>query len=511
MRVYSHLQRGFLTLEILIALFVMTSALSSVILVSFGNQSLIAFGGVHARAIEEGQKLVENEVAQSRSDFRLLQNATSSDDTYEKSLVVSRVPSDPYTTKRLTATVSWHSRAAAPESVIFSSLVTDFADASTTDTCDSYLTGDWSSPSIQNYTFATGDLLPSHPPAGHTMSASSTVASVDAYRGTLYVAVSKKAAAGDDSLFVFDASHPSSRPQYLTSINNNSSVIEGVSTIAAAGTYLYAGNTHVSNFKTCKPSANCSQLQIFDISNPAAIKAITNFLIPTSSPAFVTGTSSSQALANTLFYKDDYVYLGLTKTATGPEFNIIDVRDPLNPHWVGGFHIGASINQIYVRNGYAFITDDDKARELIVLDISNPTSPQLASTFDPSGTLGYEVGKSMYRRGDTLFVGMSFAFGFPELYLLNVGHPTSLSSVGPYLTGGTILGMFVRDAILFLLVSSLQQLQMVDVSNVSAPRSYRAPIALPGTGSSIDCEGNYFFISSNAAAASFISIIGPYL
>ncbi|HVM73267.1 MAG TPA: hypothetical protein VMU13_00075 [Candidatus Paceibacterota bacterium] len=504
--------RGFSTIEILIAMGLIVSTLTAVALVSFGDQTLLADTASDAGAVMRAQTLLEVEYGNARKDFRLVENIPESlDGVYQDELVVGDYAPDPFTTKHVAAIVNWTDQAHHNHSVTLTQLITDFIDPRTLDTCDSALSGDWHVPQSTTYALTPGDLLPTTPPIGHTFSVTNPIASIDAYKGKLYVGVSKTASAGNDSLVVFDAANPTMKPRYLGSIDNNTAVIEGVSGLVVADATLYAANTHVSNFKTCKPSANCSQLQIFDVSDPTAIPQPSNFLIPTSSTPFVTGTSSSQALGNSIFYKDGYVYLGLSKTATGPEFNIIDVHDPHTPKWVGGFTIGWSINQIYVRDGYAYLATDDKSRELVILDVHDKTHPTLAATFDPTGTLGYEVGKSIYARGDDLFFGMSSATGSPELYTFSIAHPAIPLKTGHYTIGSTILDSFARDSTLFILASTIGQFQMLDISDVSAIKQYAPSLTLPGIGAGLDCEGNYFFVGSNAGTQGWVSIIGPHL
>ncbi len=505
--------RGFSTLEILIAMAIMVSTMTAVVSVSFGSQSMLATGEASAGAVEKAQILLETLQAHARKDFRLLNQIThATSGVYSTSLAISSVSSDPYRIKRATATVSWDDIVHTTRSVSLTTLVSNWSNASTTDTCDSHLYGDWMHPRIDNYSLSRGNMLPNTPPVGHTFSTGGTISTVDAYHHALYVALSKKTVAGDDSLFVFDISNPTASPVYLASSNNNASVTEGLNAIVVASNYVYGANGHVSNFKTCKPSRNCSQLQIFDMSNSTVIPPPINFLIPTSSVPFVTGTTSTQALGSALFYNDGYIYLGLSKTATGPEFNILDVHDPAHVEWIGGYKIGNSIDQIYIRDGYAYLATDDKSRELIVLDVHDPAHPQIASTFDQSGTLGYEVGKSIYTRGDVVFTGMSFAFGSPELYVLDIAHPFAPLLISSKIVGGTIMGMFARDSLLFLLTSTMQQFHTLDISDISHMAPYTTPLSIPGVGASLDCEGNYFFVGSNTTTApAHISIIGPAL
>ena len=495
----------------MLALAILTSTVVAVMLVAWGGQSLLFQSEADAGAVVRAQASLERLKSRARSDFRLANNQSAAvDGAYSVSIAVDDVLFDPFTTKRARAQAAWSDQSGSVHSVTLTELLSDYTDPSTLDTCDPELVGDWRSPRLSSFRLATGNLLPAAP-AGHTFSATNPITALDAYHGRLYVAVGKTASASNDSLFIFDSSDPHAKPRYLGSIDTNTAVIEGPSSLLATGNHLLAANTHVSNFKTCKPSANCSQLQIFDVTDPSALPAPVNYLVPTSSMPFVTGTSSSQALGNALYYRDGYAYLGLTKTGTGPEFNIIDVHDFHSPRWIGGFPVGASINAIYVRGGYAYLATDDRTRELIVLDIRDPSHPKLSATFDPSGTLGFEVGKSIYRRGDDLLFGMSAASGSPELYGFSIRDPAGPIKTGQYTDGSTILDIYQRDSILFTLASTYQQLQMLDVSNISAIHTLAAPLTLPGTGSALDCEGNYFYIGSNAGVSASISIVGPAL
>lgn len=504
--------RGFSTIEILVAFAVAIAAITPVALLSSGAQSALADSSARNHALQRAQALFDAEAGNTAMDFRLADDmATTTDGMYQGSLSVTDYSPDPYTTKRVTAIVAWKDRLHASHQVSLAGLLSDFGDPSTLDTCDPEVSGNWETPSTRNYALAPGDLLPSNAPPGHAFSPTNTIAGADAYKGRLYVSVLKKAAAADDSLFAFAISDPLKKPAYLGSIDTNASVTGGPSFVLAAGDYLYAADNHVSNFKSCKPSANCAQLQVFSAANPAAISPIANFLLPTSSMPFVTGTTTGQAVGNTLAYKDGYGYLGLTKTATGPEFNIIDMRDPSSPKWTGGYQVGATINRIYVRDRYAYLADDDKSREFIVLDVSDPTNPRFVSSFDPKGTLGYEVGESEYLRGNTLFAGMSAASGSPELYALGAANPSSLSIIGSHAAGSTLLGLFARDNFLFMLASTVSAFQMLDISNQNAPIPYGTSTRIPGTGAALDCEGNYFFAGSNSGSQGFISIIGPSL
>jgi hypothetical protein len=349
-------------------------------------------------------------------------------------------------------------------------------------------------------------------PTNSRIAAVNTIGAVDAYHGKLYVADATRSAKTNDSFFIFDLSNPIS-PTYLGSIDTAASTTDGVNAIVVAGDYAYVASAHGANFKTCKPAGNCSQLQILNIADPSSPALVRSFLLSTSSAPFVIG-SGGQAIGNTLFYKDGYIYMGLAKTSSGPEFDIVDVRDPVHPVWVGGYAIGATVNQIYVRSGYAYLATDDQSRKLIVLDVRDPANVSLVSNLDPHGTSNQEYGYSMYMVGDQMFLGMSSTSvsGSPEFASFTMTDPAAPMAHAALEVGASVLGIFVRDARSFLLTSIVglaAQFQMIDTSDPTEFSTVAPAITLPGTGASMDCEENYFYIATNNGSQGNISVIGP--
>lgn len=503
--------RGFSTLEIIIAMAIMVSTISAVVLVVFGDQTLLEQASTNAGAVERAQSLLEVEQANARKDFRLVTDVVpASDGSYQTSLIVGDVATDPYTTKRITATASWSDESHMTRNVSLSELVTDFNDPMTLDTCDSALAGNWYMPSITNYVLTSGNLLPTNA----KMAAVNTIGAIDAYHGKLYIVDASRSSKTNDSFFIFDLANPT-QPVYIGSTDSATSTTDGANAVTIAGNYAFLANAHGANFRACKPAGNCSQLQILNIAVPSSPMLVGNFLLPTSSAPFIIG-SGGQATGNSLFYDNGYIYIGLTKTSSGPEFNIIDVHDLAHLVWVGGYAIGSTINQIYVHSGYAYLATDDQSHKLIILDVHDPQNPSLVSTLDPHGTSNQEYGYSVYKVGDQIFFGMSSTSisGSPELTAFNVADPTTPVTTASREVGASILSMFVRDTELFLLssIAGLKaEFQMLNDTDLVGGAPVASPLTLPGSGVSMDCEGNYFYVATNNGSQGNISIIGPHI
>ncbi len=506
---------GFSTLEMLIAMTILILTLSAVTLTSFGSQTMITDGQTNRDALSKAEEGLENAQALVRKDFKLVNSTTSMEVvgglSYTEMLTVSTTTPPDYATKKITSTVIWGDEHARRQHVSLSAIVTNFTRAVGGDTCDSQATGDWKNPHVQNSITSISQLL-------STSTSINVITSIDAYKGKLYVAVGNTTHATDPTFFIFDIAKLKSNPTkaLLGKLDTANTTAEGLFALhiaegATTGSmYAYAANEHVANWSTCSQNYNCAQLQILDVSSSTklSLASTTNFKIPSIAPASVKGTGG-QAVGNSIFYKDGLVYLGLTKTLSGPEFNIIDVHDPLHPAWMGGYSVGAGISAITVANNLAYIATSDNTKELIVLNVSNPLNPTLASVYDaPGSAFGY--GQSLSLTGDKLSFGRTYISSAPEFYILDASStssripypPLGIYDIGTSASPFSILGIIVRDSLTFITGGSPStggKFEILNTANPSAILPWATPLSLPSSsvGSALDCEGNDLFVSSN--------------
>lgn len=272
-------------------------------------------------------------------------------------------------------------------------------------------------------------------------------------------------------------------PQFISGLGTNSAVQTGFNAVTTNGPFAYIATNSGSS---------SGQLQIINIQqNPPVV--VSTLKIPS-----VTG-SGGQGIGKSIFYSHGYVFLGLTKTLTRPEFNIIDVIDPTQPTWIGGYRVGNAVNAIEVRNNYAYIATPN-AQELITLDVSNPTNPHVVGGYQAPDDIGN--GKSLYTVGNTLYFGRTVTGSNPELYILDNTNPENLiSSTGSYEIGSSINSLIVRDSLAFLITTN-GQFQIYNIASSTDITPFTSTIALPsgGIGDSMDCEGNTLFITSSPAS-----------
>lgn len=512
---------GFSTIELMIALAILSLVLTAVILVSFGNQSFLIGTQTSTEAMKKAQGLIEEAQANARKDFNLVnstpdidldptgfcfekfnrlglirdKDSNGNDDIYCKRIDVSSNPSEYFLTKEITALIMWKNEMGLAREMKLSTLLANFDSAVGGNTCNSNLSGDWSNPEVTNNTTDFASLIgDSNPLNAYTLS------DVDAYRGKLYVTAYKTTNLTDPTFFVFDiddgdlnykGSVDTSGPS-VGSAGGPSSVVVAKNN---AGYYAYIANGYKANFGgipptpvPCTEGMNCSQLQVVDVSSPSSPNIVRNFKLANI-------TSNGAGAGNTVFYKNGYIYLGLTSTGNNlPEFNIIDVHTPNSPINLGpGEDIGShDINAILVKGLYAYVVAPD-TEQLKVIDISNPLDPEKVSGW--SGTGGN--GKSIYDVGDSIYLGTATGNG-SRYHLIDAQDPENLPATSIEKSfPASVDGVIVRDNLAFVLTkTALQIINAVTTTGVGS---------LPLTGSSssasiepaFDCEGNYLFTTFN--------------
>ena len=470
---------GFSTLELMIAMAILVLCLSAIISVSFGSQSMLVDSQTNNEALNKAQDLLEVAQANARKDFNLANPiAGFIDGIYQKKVEVTQ---QDLFTKKVTAEVSWLGEHNRNLNVQLSALVTNFENAVGGDTCSSVLTGDWENPNIID--FSVNDVN-----AGSSLS-------IDAYNHKLFLTIGDAYASSDSTIFVYNLTDPAN-PNLSAYLDNAPGIKAGINDIHVADKYLYAA-------KATGPASG--QLQIFDISSSLPVQVSDDYKV-----SGITGTGD-QAIGKSIFYKDGYVYLGLSKTDSGPEFNIIDVHDPAHPAKIGaGYPVGNGINKIVVKGKYAYLATDDSSRELIILDISNPVSPIPVSGTIPNlpGSLGY--GKSLYLVGNKLYLGRTYT-SEQEFYIFDVSDiNSSVPVLGQKEIGGSVNDLIVRDYLAFLITTN-SQFQIWRTDNPSDIISHAADLSLPaaGEGKSLDCEGNYLYAGSvdTVNNKSYLSVI----
>ncbi len=508
-------QRGFSTLEILIAFAILTLALTSVILVAFGNQSVSVDSQTNSEAIAKAQTQLEIMRATAKTNFSTINLGVYCDDSsatqcpglvdsyYNRKITVTDCPIPDTNCKQVITDVTYSVSILRPQKVSLSTIVTD--PQSALGGCSPTLSGDWTQPGMVSYEFGKDLLVPQDSSSGFP------ITSVQVFAGKLYVTVNNTQGNNLGTLFGFDISDPSKKPQFLFGIDNAPTVREGLNAIAVFGHYAYLANAYTDSSAACSVGTNCAQLQIVDLNDLA--KPLVNVKIP------ATTSGGKLAYGTSIFYNKGYIYLGLAKASgSGSEFYIIDVgggglpASPTNPILKGNYPVHNGVNAIYVKDYYAYIASPN-VENLTILDISNPLGPTRLTGYTPPGPLpdttdgiGSDHGESVYIKDNTIYLGRTY--GTTEFYMLNSPSASLIKSKDLGSGNGTsINGLIIRENLAFLITNS--QFQIWNTSGSIS--QYASPLDLPGgSGTAIGCKGNYIYVGSLPSNnKGFISIVGP--
>lgn len=409
-------------MEIIIAMAMIVTSISTVILVVFTSQYVSVDSELANGAIYKSGEQLEIARAAARGNFDSVSSTSSIDGVYTKELVVSGL--DAYR-KKMISRVSWTDELSRTKKVELTTIISDWTAVSPDDGTGpgSGLSGDWENP----ITLGQIDIGPGN--AGTDVAIKS-----DAVFLTSIASDSKK-----PDLYSISVTNPQI-PAKLSSINTGF----GLNSVSVTGDYAYTAHNHES-----------SQLQIIRISNPSQMS--------------LTKSQDMQSMREeglSTFSLGHYVYMGSEKYDRGDEFQIFDVLDPSSPQFVGSYKVDDDVNDIYVLKNRAYLATSGNHKEILVFDISNPSSPNLISTYDNPGD---ENGLSVFALDEnTIFAGIG-----RHLSIIDISNPNSPVLKGTYDAGGDVNDLYVEEYLAFLATSnSNKEFQAINISDQSHPQLY---------------------------------------
>jgi hypothetical protein len=271
-------------------------------------------------------------------------------------------------------------------------------------------------------------------------------------------------------------------------------------------------------------------IRIFDISTPQA-------------PVELGSCPTSSALS--IFVKDDYAYL-----VGGLNLVIVNVTNPYSPQVVSEFITGAIVNDVYVQDSFAYITNSDSGFH--VLNVANPNLPQLVGSLVITDNFFDELdvfANYAYLTGidsdvDSIFLKVidisnptipievarkNFSYDFYnqlndvlywnnllyvttdiDLQIFDVSQPTLPNLVGEW-QGNT--GKMAVFSVYLFIASGATGLRILDIYDPTSP-VLAGVIELSGSPKGIalgEGTNDYAYIASGSAGLRVISTADPYL
>ncbi len=470
--------RGFSTIELLIAFAVGIIMISAAMMIAFGGQSigLDAMLDSHglSRAMTQigdaSRKIAENWNANPTPDADL--HADNYVDSFGNPLYTRKNSVDDISpcTKTVTSNTTWDKSTNRPDAdtlfgTIFSNI--DIAKALGPGGCDPIPPGDWDNPD----TFGTFD------PIGITSNGIQATAIETKSIGNVRYAfmTSQHGTRDEPDFWILDVHNPQN-PTYVKSIDINNGVAwggahkEGANDLVVVGNYAYV----LRNYKK-------DQLQVIDISNlnnPVQVTPAISF-----EPRGVLQTGSDPQ-GEVIKYYNGRLYIGL-HTTIGPELLVYDiVSNPAIPVFIGAVPVGFdhSIYDIVPNGNYAYVavkpgSGQFPVKELMVLDISGSNPSDTGNGFNATNVGGagavIEGATALYMLGNKLYMGMERVNNAAEsdFYVLDITNPAVSTLSGHknlnLASGAEIKSLYVSGDLAFMGNTKNKEFQIWDVSNLS--------------------------------------------
>jgi hypothetical protein len=419
------------------------------------------FAGSRDRAIfiaEEGLEAVKNIVdadfanlsdgdhglTVSSNQWEFSGTSDTVDSYFTRQLTISTV--DAYT-KQVDSTVTWQQTDSRTGQILLTTYFTDYDSGGLDLSCD------WSTISVPGTFDYTGN---------------QDVYKTQVQNSHAYTVLLSGAPTADFSIInITNASSPSE----TGSLSIASSQANSLTNIAVRGDYAYVSSENDS-----------AELSIIDISDPSDPSVVGSFDAAGSTDAlgvYVIGTT---------------VYLS-KEGGTGDEFFIIDASTPATPSLVGSVSIGgtnAGGTELWVSGDYAYIASPDSARNLKIVDITDPALPvyQVDS--------GYEATQSTNKSSQTITgFNNTIVLGNDDgnLYFIDITDPTAVdqtSEISRFDIGDVIYDVSVGsqagvDNTIVFTVSEINvndELQLINITNINSPvalSSYQFSMRMYGT------------------------------
>jgi Tfp pilus assembly protein PilE len=462
------MNRGFSTLEMMIALAILTLVLTSVVLVTFGAGFWSAISETATDALYQAETKLEEVRALSRQNFyEAVSEPLARVDTAECLAgglcfyVAADVSDVSECAKGVSAVVAWH---VGPYPTTTSALYTKLASpeiglALGGDCLLDLPEGEFGSLSES----ASGTFSPGTPVA------------LDALSELTYVAASASpflriADASGTFVFSFAGTEPFN-------------ALDVARDAGSGRIYAYLAR-----------ATTTEQFEIVDVTDSASPASLS-----TLSLAGVSASGSfPQGWRVHLYDRVAYV---VTRDTTGPELHIIDVSNPVVPDEFGsGTELSTSVYGLLVRDQFSggsvrrflYLATTHDSEEVRVFDVTDPfaVSEVVGARTDLPGS---KDGRSLHLHGTTLLVGLESGSG-DDLYALDASDPLSAAGGLPVLgsaeIGGTPLSIRASGSRAFLATSvSGGRVEMRDLSDPSALSATGTPFSLSGL-VGLDIEGD---------------------
>ncbi len=188
----------------------------------------------------------------------------------------------------------------------------------------------------------------------------------------------------------------------------------------------------------------------------------------------------------------DYAYLGLGQ---GEGLVVLDISNISTPSEVGRITTSSDVYGVAVSGNYAYAACSESG--LIIMDISDPSSPILMGNYDT------DYAHSIAVSGNYAYV----ADGNTGLVVLDISDPSTPTFTGSYSSGGDALAVAVSDKYAYI-ADSWNGLLIVDISDPSASTlAGRYDTADPAM--DVAVSGNHAYVADAGTGLAIFDVSDP--
>lgn len=406
--------KGFSTIELLIAFAVMTLSMTAVIMVAFGNQATAIDTQLAQRGLYIAQKQLEEAGASLISNFNAIESedaAISFDSTYDTQIEIIDISP---CVKEVESMSLWNRNVRELETSLKSIFVSPKESLALGNDCQTQKSKKlWDNPVSYNFSTPID--------AGSPGSAIDTIRHND----TRYAILTTNWENNKNTLWVIDATDPSN-PQAVGGVEATDKL-----NFIDVDAYHIESTNYIYAFVASASTTAQLQIYLIDITNPSSITI--SRIAKARLPQLTNGVPRS------IYYYDNRIYIGTQfvacpRTCTpaqNNEFHIYNVSTPSSPTWQGGVNVNHNINDIAVLGDWAYLAISDNNRELAVLQI-NPSKSNYLVHHDTT-KFGYDApgntdGQTLAVSGQYVYMGRPQSSS-PDLFAFRASDLTHGASV----------------------------------------------------------------------------------
>ncbi|HEY9586209.1 MAG TPA: hypothetical protein VJJ27_01025 [Candidatus Paceibacterota bacterium] len=443
-------EQGQAVFELIIALAVLVLVFSSSVSVILGGQAATTDAQEGNKAAQFARQGLESSFGMAQGTFANLVSTTSAINEFSSNILVSDL--DLYT-KEVESRINWATDPLRDQRVDVTVLITDWKSVQALggDTGGTGPTGDWSRPR----TLGSIDL-----------GAGENATDLDVVNKIVYMTTTASSVSKPD-FFIVNVFNPQA-PFIVSSLNTGSGLL---------------ALDVINNYAFVVGKDNAAELQIINISNPASPSKVAALDLP------------GDADAQSVYYYNDHLFIGRVEAEdddhdAGPEFEVVDVSDPLGPLYVTGLSgLSGELNRIFVLNNVAYVGTEDNTRGMYAVDVANPAAPFALGSYN-AGSHVYGV---FAVSNSKIYLGAKTNF-----YAVNAADPASIQTLGSKSVVGSgikIIDLYVAGPYAFLATEDPNK--EFQVLNVSNPASITAigTFNFPNIATGIDYENNLVYVS----------------